>query len=558
MVAKPWISQYPQGIAPELPPLQHRNLAEFVKSAAQAHGPARAFTMVLPNGMASGLSFLEVDRLSDRFAAYLRGPAGLASGDRVALQMPNCLAWPVAAFGVLKAGCVLVSANPLYTPEETKRQLADAEAQVLVASDLFADNARAALAGGGIRRAVLSGLADIFPRPKRWLVHGMLRHVSRKVPRADFPHERFLDALASAPADGVDASSADHGTLALLQYTGGTTGVPKGAMLTHGNILSNMLQVFQMIGGSLSAGRDVMLTVLPLYHIFAFTVNLLGVFHAGVHNLLIPSPRPLTNLKPVFAKYPVSLMTGVNTLYRALAAAPWFSERPPTHLRAAVSGGMPLDAAVAEAWASVTGVGLLEGYGMTEASPILSLNTLDGRGRPGTVGIPVPSTEMQLVDDAGIPVAAGEPGEIHVRGPQVMQGYWGNADETDKTLADGWLRTGDVGVFDDDGYLKIVDRKKDVIIVSGFNVYPAEVEAALASHPGVAEAGAFGVPDADTGQAVRALVVRNDPDLTVEALLDHARGSLAGYKVPRQVMFCEDLPRSAVGKLLRQQLAEWR
>ncbi len=514
--------------------------------------------MVLPNGMASGLSFLEVDRLSDRFAAYLRGPAGLAANDRVALQMPNCLAWPVAAFGVLKAGCVLVNTNPLYTPDETKHQLADAQAKVLVASDLFADNARAALAGGGIRRAVLSGLADIFPRPKRWLVHGMLRHVSRKVPRADFPHERFLDALSSAPADGVDAGSADHGTLALLQYTGGTTGVPKGAMLTHGNILSNMLQVFQMIGSSLSAGRDVMLTVLPLYHIFAFTVNLLGVFHAGVHNLLIPSPRPLTNLKPVFAKYPVSLMTGVNTLYRALAAAPWFSERPPAHLRAAVSGGMPLDVAVAEAWARVTGVGLLEGYGMTEASPILSLNTLDGRGRPGTVGVPVPSTQMRLVDDAGVPVATGEPGEIHARGPQVMQGYWGNADETDKTLADGWLKTGDVGVFDEDGYLKIVDRRKDVIIVSGFNVYPAEVEAALASHPGVAEAGVFSVPDADTGQAVRALVVRNDPDLAVEALLDHARGSLAAYKVPKQVVFCEDLPRSAVGKLLRQQLAEWR
>lgn len=562
MTPYPWTSQYPEGTSPEIADVTLPHLAAFVRDAADRYADAIAFTQCMPNGMNGSLRYRAVDDLSDAFAAYLREKCELQPGDRVALQMPNCLSYPIAAFGVFKAGGVLVNTNPLYTASEMTHQYADSGAQVLVIIDMFADRLPEVLPNTDIEKVITVKVGDFFPPIIAGIIRLVQRYWDRSIPTIDIPHTPFREALEAgrkAIDRGVDVEAymdgLDHDSLAALQYTGGTTGVSKGAMLTHGNLLSNTRQMLDMIGeDNIRPGTEVVLTALPLYHVFAFTVNLLGFFEVGARNILIPSPRPPSNLKRAFENYPITWMTGVNTLFSALLKERWFLEYPPDHLRASAAGGMALHTAVAQRWREVTGTEIVEGYGLTEASPVLSFNPLSGEIRDGTIGIPVPSTEMRIVDENGEPVSPGTSGEIVARGPQVMKGYWQRPEANEDVLKNGWLHTGDIGVMDEDGYFTIVDRKKDMILVSGFNVFPNEVEDVMTQLEGIAEAAVIGVPDEKSGEQVRAYVVAEDPAPTREEIIAHCRKHLAAYKVPKSVEFRDDLPKSLVGKILRKDL----
>jgi long-chain acyl-CoA synthetase len=464
----------------------------------------------------------------------------------------------VAAFAVFKAGCVLVNVNPLYTAEEMGKQFEDAEPHALVIVDLFADKIPEATRGHPIPNVIVTRVAEFFPAMPRGIVGLVQKYWDRSVKPIEIAHVRLPDAIAAGRShrtrDHVEVSDysahLDPDDVAVLQYTGGTTGVSKGAMLTHANLILNMEQTFELVEG-LEKGREVALTALPLYHIFAFTVNLLGFWALGGRNLLIPSPRPLSNLRRAFENYPVTWMSGVNTLFNGLSNETWFLDTPPKHLKFASAGGMALQAAVAERWEEITGRPCLQGYGLTETSPVLTFNPL-GKTRLGSIGVPVPSTEIACLGEDGTPVPQGEPGEIAARGPQVMKGYWRRPDETAKVMRGDWFLTGDIGVMDGDGYIRIVDRKKDMVVVSGFNVYPNEVEDCLALHPGVAESAVIGVPDEATGEAVKAYVVARDRGLTEADIRAHCKEHLTAYKVPRRVEFRDDLPKSNVGKILRK------
>lgn len=558
---KPWTAFYRAGARTEISEPAYRNLAEMIRSVAGTHGRNPAFTCCLPNGMNGTLSFAQVDEMSDALAVYLREIAGLKQGDRVALQMPNGLSFPVAAFGVLKAGCVLVNVNPLYTAEEMARQFADARPHALIIADMFADKVPQATRGHPIPNIIVTRVAEFLPLLPRGIVGLVQKYWDRSVKPVAIAHIRLPEALAAGRARAKEARievDAYHqgvglGDIAVLQYTGGTTGVSKGAMLSHANLLVNMEQVMELLVGDLDKGREVALTALPMYHIFAFTVNLLGFWWLGARNVLIPNPKPLSNLKRAFENYKITWMSGVNTLFNALTNEIWFIDSPPRHLKFASAGGMALQSSVAEKWERITGAPVIQGYGLTETAPVLTFEPL-GKARAGSIGVPVPGTEIACLDDQGQPVAQGEPGEIAARGPQVMLGYWEKPEETAKVLHGDWFLTGDIGVMDADGYLRIVDRKKDMVVVSGFNVYPNEVEDVLAAHPGVLEVAVIGVPDEATGEAVKAFVVKSDPALTVEALRAHARAHLTAYKVPKRVDFRDELPKSNVGKILRKDL----
>ncbi len=557
--AFPWLACYPEGVPAEIEAPRYRLLGEVARDLARRCPAAKAFTTLMPNGMAGSLGFAEVDRYSDAFAAYLREELSLEPGARVAIQLPNGLAYPVVAFAIFKAGCVLVNVNPLYTPHETARVLADAEVSVLVGIDMFADKLETALADIRKPHVVLCDAAAFFPRAARLLIHFAQRYVKKQIPRARLDHVRLDRALATGAArldKGADVSAFTRGldasAIACLQYTGGTTGVSKGAMLTHRNLLVNAAQFLTFAGPNISAS-DVILTALPLYHIFAFTVNFLGFFSVGAHNVLVPSPRPLTNLGKAFEKEKITFVTGVNTLFNGLLNEAWFCAAPPRSLRVSVAGGMALQEAVAQRWTEVTGTPIAEGYGLSESSPVLTCNPFS-RVKLGTIGVPLPSTEIRIVDDNGHEAAPGVPGELVARGPQVMAGYWKQPEETAIALRDGWLYTGDIATMDAEGYIEIVDRRKDMILVSGFNVYPNDVEARLSSLPGVKECAVIGVTDAASGEAVKAFVVRSDPTLTAAAVRAFCRSELASYKVPKYVEFRDDLPKSNVGKILRKDL----
>ncbi len=557
---RPWTAFYPAGARVEIATPAYRNLADMIGSVAATFGRAPAFTCCLPNGMNGTLSFQQVDEMSDALAAYLREVAGLKQGDRVAVQMPNCLSFPVAAFGVFKAGCVLVNVNPLYTADEMARQFADSRPHALIIMDMFAGKLARATAGHPIPNIIVTRVAEFLPVLPRGIVGLVQRYWDKSVSRIDLPHIRLPAALAAGRARiGADkiAVAAYHQDVtgedvAVLQYTGGTTGVSKGAMLSHANLIVNMEQTMELVEG-LDKGREVALTALPLYHIFAFTVNLLGFYWLGARNVLIPNPRPLSNLKRAFENYKITWMSGVNTLFNGLTNEIWFQDSPPRHLKFASAGGMALQSSVAEKWERITGAPVIQGYGLTETSPVLTFEPL-GKTRGGSIGVPVPSTEILCLDDVGNPVPIGQPGEIAARGPQVMMGYWENPGETAKTIRGDWFLTGDIGVMEADGYVRIVDRKKDMILVSGFNVYPNEVEDVLAAHPGVLEAAVIGVPDAEAGEAVKAYIVPSDPELSAEALRAHAKAHLTGYKVPKTYEFRDELPKSNVGKILRKDL----
>ena len=560
---RPWLASYGTTIPQDLPQPSYASLADLVDRASATYAKRRAFTCVVPNGMNGTLSYAQVGAMSDAFAAYLRQDCGLQPGDRVAVQLPNGLPYPVVAFGVFKAGCVLVNTNPMYTPSEMIHQLNDSGAKVLVIVDMFADKLAEVVPQTDLQAVVLAGVPEFFPKLPETIVRGVQKVWSRTlppVPKLAVPVLRLRAALAKGRAHGADVRAYWAGTkpedLALLQYTGGTTGVAKGAMLSHGNMLANLAQV-QSVSGGLMATDDCVLTALPLYHIFAFTANLLTFFEIGARNILIPSPRPVQNLQRAIENYPITWITGVNTLFNGLMNEEWFAAYPPKKLRAAIAGGTALHEAVATRWRAMTGTPLAEGYGLTETAPLVSFNPLDDRAKPGSIGIPVPGCDVVLVDDDGKPVPTGTPGEVMVRGPQVMSGYWHRPEETTKTLQKGWLFTGDVAVMDEDGFLRIVDRKKDLVLVSGFNVYPNEVEDALAKMEAVLEAAVVPIPDAKTGEAVRAYVVKNPDfagDVSTDDIIRHCKALLTDYKVPKSIIIRDELPKSPIGKILRKDL----
>lgn len=560
MTERPWLAHYSSEVAPDLPETSLQTLPELIRTAANTYSKTKAFTQVMANGMNGSLTYAQVDQYSDRFAAYLRETLGLQQGDRVAVQMPNCLSYPIVAFGIFKAGLVLVNTNPLYTATEMIHQFSDSGAKALVVIDMFADRLPEVLPKTSIEHVITTRISQFFPPVVAGVIRTTQKVWSRTLPKIEVAHTPFLTALSlgqkalssdklSSYLNGVSRSS-----VAALQYTGGTTGVSKGAMLSHGNLLLNTLQLIQMCGNYIRPGKEIVVTALPLYHIFAFTINLLGFWHMGGKNLLVPTPRPPSNLRRVFENYKVTWMTGVNTLFNALLNERWFTDSPPKHLRASAAGGMALHESVSENWRKVTGTPIVEGYGLTESSPVLTFNPLNGGGKDGTIGIPVPSTLVKCVTEDGSEAPTGQPGEIWAKGPQIMLGYYNRPDETASTVSDGWLKTGDIGVADSDGFFTIVDRKKDMILVSGFNVYPNEVEEQIAAVPGVLEVGVIGVPDERSGEKVKAFIVAGTIKPSTEAILAHCREALTAYKVPSSIEFVTDLPKSPIGKILRREL----
>lgn len=564
-----WWAGYPEGVGREARAFPFHNLGDLVRRAAERYGDRKAETLVLPNGLEASLTFKEVDRLSEAFAAYLRHGLQLRPGTRVAILLPNTLAYPVCAFGVLKAGCVAVNTNPLYTPRELELQLQDSGAEVLVVLDHFGDKVAAVVPRTQVKTVVVTGIADFFPLATRLLIKAKLR-LSGMIPPLDLPTTPLPRALRQGALHLAKAHLLPHGeatpeptrdSLALLQYTGGTTGTSKGAMLSHGNLLANLEQIAEITRIYLAYGEETVLTVLPMYHVIAFTINLCFGFHSGSHSVLVPNPRPLQNLRPAFGKHQITWMTAVNTLLKALPDEPWFRPEMTRKMLGVFAGGMQTHPAVLQRWEALTGCLVIEGFGLSETSPLVTYNAAVRHGdrlrrtmrQVGGVGLPLPGTDLQIVDDQGHPVAPGAHGEIVVRGPQVMRGYWNQPEESARALRDGWLHTGDIGCLDAEGYLEITDRKKDMIIVSGFNVFPNEVEACIALHPDVADVAVVGVPDEGTGEAVRAFVVTTK-ELTVEEIRAHCRRLLAGYKVPTSFSFLAEIPKNAVGKALRRKL----
>jgi long-chain acyl-CoA synthetase len=562
MTARPWTRLYAPGVPQDLPSLAQDHLARFVRSHAAIHRGRPAFSTCLPNGAAGSATYGQIDERSDAFAAYLRETLKLQPGDRVAIQMPNNLAYPIAAFGIFKAGCVLVNVNPLYTPQEVQHQLADAGAKALVVIDLFSGKLDEGLKGTQVQHVILASVTTGFPAVTGAVVRFVLRYLKRQVPDCPVPFTPFEEALAAGEkvrlSVDFEAYIAGQGaqSTACLQYTGGTTGVSKGAALSHSNLLSNVEQAFQFCKHRIIPEQEVVLAPLPLYHVFAFTVNLLTFYRTGAHSILVPSPRPVSNLKAVFAKYPMTWMTGVNTLYAALLNEAWFTAAPPKSMKCAIAGGTALHGAVAEKWRLLLGDPVTEGYGLTEASPVVSFNPL-GQGRVGCIGVPLPGTDVKLLKEDGSEAPQGEAGELCVQGPQVMQGYYQRPEETAKVLKDGWLHTGDVAVMEADGFLRIVDRLKDMIVVSGFKVFPNEVEDALAKLDGIQESAVVGAPSESSGEQVVAFVVcRPGAQLTEAQVREHCKQSLTAYKVPKIVIFKKDVPKSNVGKIIRKDLRQ--
>jgi long-chain acyl-CoA synthetase len=506
--------------------------------------------------MGKSITFAELDAASAAFGAFLQG-RGLKKGARIALMMPNILQYPVCLFGILRAGYTVVNTNPLYTPRELEHQLTDSGAEVIVVVENFARTVQEVVARSAVKQVVVTSIGEMLGL-KGMLVDFVLRHVKKMIPQWSLPGSiRLSEALAEGRRRKLELVPITHDDIAFLQYTGGTTGVAKGAMLLHRNIIANLLQARAWLNPFLGDERHVILTPLPLYHIFSLTANCLIFMTLGAENVLITNPRDIPGFVKEMGKHRFTAFTGVNTLFNALLNNADFAKLDFSPLRLTLGGGMAVQKAVAERWKQVTGVPLIEAYGLTETSPAATMNPLDLPEYNGAIGLPIPSTELVLRDDEGLHVPLGQPGEICIRGPQVMAGYWQRPDETANVLdADGWLATGDIGVMDDRGFVRIVDRKKDMILVSGFNVYPNEIESVVVMHAGVLECAAIGVPDAKSGEAVKLFVVRKDETLTSEALLAHCREHLTGYKCPREVEFRAELPKSNVGKILRRELRD--
>jgi long-chain acyl-CoA synthetase len=551
-VDKIWLKHYPKGVPAEIDVNEYASIRDVFEESVAKYAARPAFSC-----MGKSITFAELDTLSAAFGAWLQG-IGCKQGTRVALMMPNILQYPVCLFGALRAGCTVVNVNPLYTARELEHQLNDSGAEVIVCLENFASVFAQVRAKTKIRQPVITSVGELLSF-KGLAVDFVLRRVKKAVPAYSIPGAiRVSDALAEGrkrPLEKVEIGADD---IAFLQYTGGTTGVAKGAMLLHRNIVANLLQARAWVQPFLGKdSRDVIITPLPLYHIFSLTANCLVFMTLGGENVLIPNPRDIPGFVKQMGKYRFTAITGVNTLFNALVNNARFRKLDFSSLRLTLGGGMAVQQAVAEKWKEITGVPLIEAYGLTETSPAATINPLDLPAYNGSIGLPIPSTEVVLRDDAGHDVALGVPGEICIRGPQVMAGYWHRQDETDKVIdRDGWFATGDIGVMDERGYVRIVDRKKDMILVSGFNVYPNEIEAVVAMHPGVLECAAVGVPDRKSGEAVKVFIVRSDAKVTAEDILAHCRKHLTGYKVPRDVEFRTQLPKSNVGKILRRELRD--
>ncbi|WP_139308794.1 long-chain-fatty-acid--CoA ligase FadD [Pantoea sp. 1.19] len=549
---KVWLQRYPADVPAEIDADRYASLVEMFEQACQQYADRPAFV-----NMGQAITYRQLEARSRAFAAWLQNGLGLKKGDRVALMMPNLLQYPIALYGVLRAGMVVVNVNPLYTPRELEHQLKDSGASAIVIVSNFAHTLEKIVANTPVKQVILTRMGDQLAPVKATLVNFVVKYVKRLVPKYHLPNAvSFRSALHQGQRLSYTRPTILNEDLAFLQYTGGTTGVAKGAMLTHRNMQANLEQTKATYGSLLQPGNETVVTALPLYHIFALTVNCLLFTELGGRNLLITNPRDIPGLVKEIASYPITAMTGVNTLFNALLNNDEFSRLDFSQLRLAAGGGMAVQKAVAERWEKLTGRYLLEGYGLTECSPLVSVNPYDIRHHNGSIGLPVPSTDIKLVDDAGDEVAPGEPGELCVKGPQVMQGYWQRPDATEEVLKEGWLRTGDIVTLDEQGFLRIVDRKKDMILVSGFNVYPNEIEDVLMLHPKVREAAAIGVPSGASGEAVKVCVVKKDPSLSEEELIAHCRRQLTGYKVPRIVEFRDELPKTNVGKILRRELRD--
>ena len=550
---RPWLEQYPAGVPAQIDVDEFASVVAVLESAIDNFRDRPAFS-----SLGKTLTYGEIDELSARFAAYLLGELGLKKGDRVAIMMPNCLQYPIATFGVLRAGMTVVNTNPMYTPRELKHQLADSGTSVILVLDNFAHTVQQVLADTPVKKVITTGLGDMLGFPKGAVVNFVLKHIKKMVPPYSIPGAvRFRDTLEAGSRHALPKVEVTSDDIAFLQYTGGTTGVAKGAMLTHRNLVANMQQAAAWVGTNVTMGEEVIITALPLYHIFALTANGLVFMKFGALNYLITNPRDMPGFVKELKKTRFTAITGVNTLFNGLLNTPGFEDIDFSHLRMTLGGGMAVQRSVAERWKKATGCTLVEAYGLTETSPAACINPMNLAEYNGAIGLPIPSTDACVKDEDGNELAVGEVGELCIRGPQVMKGYWHRPKETAEVLdADGWLHTGDMAKMDEQGFFYIVDRKKDMILVSGFNVYPNEIEDVIAMMPGVLEVAAVGVPDEKSGEAVKVVIVRKDPSLTAEQVLQHARTNLTGYKRPHYVEFRSELPKTNVGKILRRELRD--
>jgi len=552
-VDKVWLKNYPPEVPAEIDIDEFASLREIIEKSCTRFADLPAYS-----NMGKTISFAELDQLSRAFGAYLQRKLSLSRGDRVAVMMPNLLQYPIAVFGILRAGFVVVNTNPLYTARELHHQLTDSGAKAIVILENFASVLEGVLPDTSLEAVITTQIGDMLPVPKKQIINFAVKRIKKMVPAWNIPDTLgFRQVLAEGRWQDLDEPELTHDDLAFLQYTGGTTGVAKGAMLTHGNMVANLQQTSAWLDTLTEVGTEKIITALPLYHIFSLTANCLTFMKLGGENILITNPRDFHAFVKELGRHPFTAITGVNTLFNALLNTPGFDQLDFSHLRLTLGGGMAVQRPVAENWQRVTGRPLIEAYGLTETSPAACMNPLSASGFNGSIGLPIPSTIVTILDDDGNEVPQGEIGELCIKGPQVMKGYWNRPEETAKTMTDdGALRTGDMGYIDDQGFVFITDRKKDMILVSGFNVYPNELEDVIAGHTGVLEAAAVGVPHPKSGEAVKIFVVRNDDTLTKEQIIEYCREHLTGYKIPRYVEFRDELPKTNVGKILRRALRD--
>ena len=550
---KIWLKHYPKGVPPEVDIHQYASLKHMLEASFATYKDLPAVS-----NMGKTLSYGELDQLSRYFAAYLQKIAGLEKGDRVAIMMPNLLQYPVAVFAALRAGLVVVNVNPMYTPRELEHQLKDSGAKAIVILENFAHTLAKVIDKTGVETVIVTEIGDMLSVPKRQIVNFVVRNVKKMIPDWKIQNTASLkQAINDGKWQNLEDVELDHKDLAFLQYTGGTTGVSKGAMLSHKNMVSNVLQMTGWMAQANIRDGEIVITALPLYHIFALTVNLIQFVRMGGQNILITDPRDFKAFVAELKKHKFSIITGVNTLFNALLNTPGFADVDFSHLKWSGGGGMAVQGPVANRWKEVTGCVLTQGYGLTETSPVASSTSPLEEKFTGSIGMPLPNTEIGIMDDNGKELPLGEIGEICIRGPQVMEGYWQRQDETDKVMLDGgWFRSGDMGRMNERGESFIEDRKKDMILVSGFNVYPNEIEEVAVAHPGVLEAAAVGRPNEKSGEVVVLYAVRKDPNLTAKDLLAYLKENLTAYKVPREIIFRNDLPKTNVGKILRRELRD--
>jgi long-chain acyl-CoA synthetase len=550
-VEKIWLKNYDPRVPVDIDPDRYSSIVDIFEQSIAKYSSNVSYI-----NMGKSITFAELDSLSRDFAAYLQS-SGLKKGDAVAIMMPNLIQYPVALFGILRAGMTVVNVNPLYTPRELQHQLSDSNSKAIVVIENIACTLSDVIKNTGIETVLLTSLGDMLSPLRKVFTNFAAKYVKKMIPAFDLPNAvRFLDALKQGNKQSYERPEITGDALAFLQYTGGTTGVSKGAMLTHRNIVANLEQTSTILENVIEPGKELVITALPLYHIFALQGNCLTYMKFGSPNLLITNPRDMPGFVAEMAKYPFTVITGVNTLFNGLLNTPGFADLDFSRLKFSLGGGAAVQRPVAERWQKLTGLVLLEGYGLTECCPTVTVNPPQLEAYKGSIGMPVPSTDIKLVDDDGNEVAMGEAGEMLVKGPQVMKGYLNRPEATDEMIVDGWLATGDIAKCDEDGYFYIVDRKKDMILVSGFNVFPNEIEEVAAMHEDVLEAAAIGVPHEVSGEIVKLVVVRKNPDLSEKDLILHCRKHLTGYKIPKKVEFIEELPKSNVGKILRRELRD--